>query len=211
MGVLSEQNECQGRGRRHQDGDERPPDPLAFQHGLFDPSVTGIRATAAEFDSHGKWWAVATKSRLYTGERLTDADNGIRMLPEDQRIAVRRTLDAMATQPDDADGLAAAAQLARTGQEAVDNTANPAPKRALTTAAFVVLHGMVAQACASHPDTPSLKKLIAAIHEMPLPHLEKGNGNPERLLLEQEMSMSVDDKTMKALLASAPGMKKSPP
>ena len=133
------------------------------------------------------------------------------MLPDDKRNAVRRTLDAMATQSYDADGLTAAAALARTGQEAVDDASNPAAKHALMVAAFVTLHGMVARACADHPDAASLGKLITAIRVMPLPHLDKGAGGPERLLLEQEMSQAVDDKTMKSLLASAPGPKKSPP
>lgn len=170
------------------------------------PSV----AAPAPLDTHGKWWAVATQSRVYTPERLTDVDNAIRLLPEAARNKVRRTLDDMATQSADGDGLTAASQLARDGQERVEDKNNPAAKAALTTAAFVVLQGLIAKSCTDHPDTPSLKTLIAAIREMPLPHLEKGNGSPERLVLEQEMKMALDDRTMKAVAASAPPPKKSP-
>jgi hypothetical protein len=50
---------------------------------------------------------------------------------------------------------------------------------------------------------------MAAIREMPLPHIEKSTGITERNVLEQEMRMAVDDKTMRTLLAGAPPPKKS--
>ncbi len=175
------------------------------------PSASASAAPqVADVDTHGKWWAVAQKSKVFTQERRVDADNGIRMLPAAKRDRVRRTLDDMATQTADGDGITAASQIARDGQDAVDDAHNPAPSAAIRTAGFIVLHGLIAQACADHKDTASLAPVIAAIHEMPLPHLEKGNGIPERLVLEQEMRMGVDDKTMKALLAGAPASKKSP-
>ena len=165
--------------------------------------------SAADFDSHGKWWAIANKSRVFTNERRTDADNAIRMLPDHAKFRVKRILDDMATQTHDADGLSAASQVAREGQERVEDTNNPAAKNALTTAAWIVLHGLVASACTEHTDMASLNAVMAEIRQMQLPHLEKGNGSPERLLLEQEMKSNVDDKTMKAVLAAAPPPKKS--
>jgi hypothetical protein len=164
---------------------------------------------AVDFDSHGKWWAVAAKSHTYTNERRTDADNALRMLPDPAKTKVRRALDDMATQTHDADGLNAAAQVARNGQDAVEDVHNPAARNAMTGGAWIVLSGLVASACAEHPDMASLNDLMAEIRTMQLPHLDKGNGNPERLLLEQEMKASVDDKTMKAVLAAAPPPKKS--
>jgi hypothetical protein len=175
-------------------------------------SVTEAAAPApvtAEIDSHGKWWAVASKSQVYTGQRRTDADNALRLLPDDKRNKVRRSLDDMAGQTHDADGLRAASQIARDGQERVEDAHDPAAKTALTTAAFIVLHGLIALACTEHTDVASLRDVMAEIREMPLPHLEKGNGISERLVLEQEMKMNVDDKVMKGILASAPGPKKS--
>ncbi len=138
-----------------------------------------------------------------------DADNAIRLLPADKRDRVRKVLDEMAAQTHDADGLTAAAQIARDGQDRFEDVNNPAPKNAITTAGLIVLHGLIAMACTEHHDNASLVALIAAIREMPLPHIEKSTGITERNVLEQEMRMGLDDKTMKTLLAGAPGPKKS--
>jgi hypothetical protein len=173
-------------------------------------ATTSAAPPRVEFDSHGKWWAIAQKSHVYTNDRRIDADNAIRMLPEAARIKVRRALDDMATQTHDADGLRAASQIARDGQDAVEDVHNPAAKNALTSAAWVVLHGLVSTVCAEHTDKPALDDLIAEIREMPLPHLDKGTGINERDILLQEMKASVaDEKMMKAVLASAPPPKKS--
>jgi hypothetical protein len=161
--------------------------------------------------TRGKWWTVAQKSRVYTEERRVDADNALRMLAPPQRDTAVRALNDMAKQNADGDGLRAAAQIARDAQDRVDDVRNPAPKNAIATGGFIVLHGMVATACADHPDVASLTPVIAAIREMPLPRLEKSDGRPERNVLEQEMRTALDDKTMKALLAGAPGAKKNPP
>ncbi len=152
---------------------------------------------------------MAAKSRVYTEERRVDADNALRMLPETQRDIAVRALNDMAKQNADADGIRAASQIARDAQDRVDDAHNPAARIALATAGFIVIHGMVAHACADHPDAASLKPVMAAIREMPLPRLEKSDGRPERNVLEQEMRTALDDKTMKALLAGAPGPKKN--
>jgi hypothetical protein len=122
---------------------------------------------------------------------------------------VRTTLEDMAKQSHDAAGLRAASQLARDGQSRVEDTHDPAPKAAMAHTGYIVLHGLIAEACAEHKDTASLAALLAAIREMPLPHVEKSNGLPERNVLEQEMRMALDENTMRALLANAPGPKKS--
>jgi hypothetical protein len=162
-----------------------------------------------EVVTRGKWWTVAQKSRVYTDERRVDADNGLRLLPEAQRTIAVRALNDMANQDATGDGLRAASQIARDAQDRVDDTRNPAPKIAIATAAFIVLHGMIAKACADHPDVASLTPVMAAVREMPLPKLEKSDGRAERHVLEQELSTALDDKTMKTLVANAPSPKKS--
>jgi hypothetical protein len=152
---------------------------------------------------------VAQKSRVYTEERRVDADNAIRMLPDAQRTIAVRALNSMADEEITADGLRGASQIARDAQDRVEDVHNPAAKTAIATAAFIVLNGMIAKACAAHQDVASLTPIMAAIREMPLPKLDKSDGRAERHVLEQEMSTALDDKTMKALLASAPGPKKS--
>jgi hypothetical protein len=159
--------------------------------------------------TRGKWWTVAQKSRVYTEERRVDADNALRMLPETQRIIAVRALNEMANQDATGDGLRAASQIARDAQDRVEDARNPAARIAIATGGFIVLHGMIAKACADHPDVASLTPIIAAIRDMPLPKLEKSDGRPERNVLEQEMRTALDDKTMKSLLASAPPAKKS--
>jgi len=177
------------------------------------PSASARASTSAPVadapSTHGKWWNVAAKSRVFTEERRIGADNGIRMLPEGKRERVRKVLDEMSVQTADADGIRAASQIARDGQDRFEDVHNPAAQNAITTAGLIVLHGLIAQACIDRPDTKSLTDLIAAIREMPLPHIDKSTGITERNVLEQEMRMGVDDKTMRALLASAPGPKKS--
>ena len=162
-------------------------------------------AAAPELVTRGKWWAVAQHSRVYTEERRVEADNAVRLLQSPTREAVVHALDEMARQNTDADGLRAASQTARDAQDKVDADA----KRAIAKAGFIVLGGLIATASADHGDVASLKRLLAAIREMPLPHLEKSDGRPERLVLEQEMRAVVDDKTMKTVLAGAPAPKKS--
>ena len=174
------------------------------------PSASAsVQAQPVEVVTRGKWWTVAQKSRVYTEERRVDADNGLRMLPEAQRIIAVRALNDMATQDATGDGLRAASQLARDAQDRVDDVHNPAAKNAIATAAFIVLHGLIAKACADHPDVASQTPIMAAVREMPLPKLEKSDGRTERHILEQEMSTALDDKTMKVLVANAPGPKKS--
>jgi len=163
----------------------------------------------AELITRGKWWTVASKSRVYTEDRRVDADNALRVLSPVPREQVRTTLEDMAKQSHNAEGLRAASQLARDGQSRVEDTHDPAPKAAMAQAGYIVLHGLIAEACEEHKDSASLAALLAAIREMPLPHVEKSNGLPERNVLEQEMRMALDDKTMRALLANAPGPKKS--
>jgi hypothetical protein len=175
------------------------------------PSASASAAPQpTEVVTRGKWWTVAQRSKVYTEERRVDADNALRMLPEKQRTVALRALNDMADQDATGDGLKAASQIARDAQDRVEDVHNPAPKTAIQTAAFIVLNGLIAKACADHPDVASLTPVMAAIREMPLPKLDnKSDGRPERHVLEQEMSTALDDKTMKALLASAPGPKKS--
>jgi hypothetical protein len=174
------------------------------------PSASAsAQAQPVEVVTRGKWWTVAQKSRVYTEERRVDADNALRLLPEPQRIIAVRALNDMAGQDATGDGLRAASEIAREAQNRVEDAHNPAPKTAISTAAFIVLNGLIAKACADHPDVASLTPVMASIREMPLPHVEKSDGRAERHVLEQEMSTALDDKTMKALLASAPGPKKS--
>ncbi|HSQ66435.1 MAG TPA: hypothetical protein VLM85_24600 [Polyangiaceae bacterium] len=163
----------------------------------------------AELVTRGKWWTVASKSRVYTEDRRIDADNALRVLPPVPREQVRTTLEDMAKQSPDAAGLRAASMLAREGQSRVEDTHDPAPKAAMAQTGYIVLHGLIAEACEQHKDAASLAALLAAIREMPLPHVEKSNGLPERGVLEQEMRMALDDKTMHALLSNAPGPKKN--
>ncbi len=165
--------------------------------------------TTTELITRGKWWTVASKSRVYTEERRVDADNALRMLSPIPREQVRVTLDDMAKQSADGEGLRAASQLARDTQSKVDDTRDPAPAKAMSQAGYIVLHGLIAEACEQHKDAASQAALLAAIREMPLPRVEKSNGLSERNVLEQEMRMALDDKTMRALLANAPGPKKS--
>ena len=162
-----------------------------------------------EVVTRGKWWTVAQKSRVYTEERRVDADNALRMLPEPQRIIAVRALNDMANQDATGDGLKAASQIARDAQDRVEDVHNPAAKTAIATTAFIVLNGLIAKACTDHQDVASLTPVMAAIREMPLPKLDKSDGRAERHVLEQEMSTALDDKTMKTLLANAPGPKKS--
>jgi hypothetical protein len=167
------------------------------------------QAAPTEVVTRGKWWTVAQKSRVYTEERRVDADNALRMLPETQRVIAVRALNDMADQDATGDGLHSASQIARDAQARVEDVHNPAAKLAISTAAFIVLNGLIAKACADHPDVAALTPVMAAIREMPLPRLDKSDGRAERHVLEQEMSTALDDKTMKALLANAPGPKKS--
>lgn len=162
-----------------------------------------------EVITRGKWWTVAQKSRVYTEERRVDADNALRILPETQRTIAVRALNDMANQDATGDGLRAASQIARDAQDRVEDVHNPAAKTAIATAGFIVLNGMIAKACTDHSDVASLTPIMAAIREMPLPKLDKSDGRAERHVLEQEMSTALDDKTMKTLLANAPGPKKS--
>ena len=174
------------------------------------PSASAsVQAQPVELVTRGKWWTVAQKSRVYTEERRVDADNALRVLPEEQRNIAVRALNDMANQDATGDGLRAASQLARDAQDRVEDVHNPAAKTAIATAAFIVLNGMIAKACADHPNVASLTPVMAAIREMPLPKLDKSDGRAERHVLEQEMSTALDDKTMKTLLANAPGPKKS--
>lgn len=179
------------------------------------PSASASAETQAQApssvlgDTHGKWWAVAQKSHVYTNERRVDADNAIRLVPSPNREIIVRGLNDMATEPATAEGLRAASQIARDVQDRVTDEHNPAARVAVATAGFIVLHGLVAQACTDHTDVASLTPVMAAIREMPLPRLEKSDGRTERNVLEQEMRSAVDEKTMKALIAGAPGPKKN--
>ncbi len=174
-------------------------------------SASAETQTQAPIDTHGKWWAVAQKSHVYTNERRVDADNAVRLVPSPNREIVVRGLNDMAAEPATAEGLRAASQIARDVQDRVSDEHNPAARVAVATAGFIVLHGLVAQACADHPDAASLTPVMAAIREMPLPRLEKSDGRTERNVLEQEIRGAVDEKTMKALIAGAPGPKKNLP
>ncbi len=177
---------------------------------LASASASASVSAQVPLDTHGKWWAVAQKSRVYTDDRRTDADNAIRLVPSPNREIIVHALGDMATEPATGEGLRAASEIARSAQDRVDDTHNPAAKIAIATAGLIVLHGLVAQACVDHAtDMTILTPLMAAVREMPLPHLEKSDGRTERNILEQEMRTALDDKTMKTLLASAPGPKKS--
>jgi hypothetical protein len=188
----------------------KSPDASAVDAATSASANASATTQEAPLDTHGKWWAVAKKSRVYTDDRRLDADNAIRLVPSPTREVIVRALDAMAVEPDTAEGLRAASQLARDAQDRVDDSHNPAARIAVANASLIVLHGMIAQACIDHPnDVAALAPILAAIREMPLPRLEKGDGPAERNVIEQEMRTAVDDKTMKVLLASAPGPKKN--
>ncbi len=174
------------------------------------PSASAIEITTSSVPvTRGKWWSVAAKSGVYTEERRVDADNAVRLVQPPAREAIVRALDDMATQNADADGLRAASRIARDAQDKLDDAHDRAPRTAIATAGFMVLGGLVATSSSEHGDAASSKRLLAAIREMPLPHLEKSDGRPERLVLEQEMRAVLDDKTMKAALAGAPAPRKS--
>ena len=184
------------------------------QPGTAPEAAAAASASAAAADTaaapsvpvtRGKWWSVASKSKVYTDERRVDADNAVRLLQSPTRETVVRALDDMAAQTPDAGGLRAASKIARDAQDRVPVDA----QHAIATAGFIVLHGLVATACAQHADVASLRALVAAIRTMPLPHLEKSDGRPERNVLEQEMRTALDDKTMKEALAGAPSPQKS--
>ena len=178
--------------------------PVATVDAAPSASAAEVQTTSVPV-TRGAWWKVAAKSRVYTEERRVDTDNALRLLQSPTRESAVHALDEMAKQNADADGLRAASQIARDAQDKVDDDA----KRAIAKAGFIVLGGLIATGSADHGDVASLKRLLAAIREMPLPHLEKSDGRPERLVLEQEMRAVVDEKTMKTILAGAPAPKKS--
>jgi len=168
-------------------------------------SATASAAPVAPVVTRGKWWAMAAKSKVYTEERRVDADNALRLLQSPARETAVRALDDMAAQSADADGLRAASKIARDAQDKVPADA----QHAIATAGLIVLHGLVATACVEHTDVSSLRAVVAAIREMPLPHLQSGDGRTERGVIEQEMRSALDEKTMKAALVGAPAPQKS--
>jgi len=127
-----------------------------------------VEASAPQiFDTHSAWWAVAQKSKVYTNDRLVDADNRLKMLPIDQRRRVVAALDDMAKQPATAEGFHDAAERARGAQDHITDPNSSgsdfAPVfRAIAETGLIVLHGLVAKAC-EHPDPAALKTLAAAV------------------------------------------------
>src|SRR5260221_404616 len=130
-------------------------------------------SNAQVIDTRSKWWAVAAKSKVFTEDRRIDAENRLKMLPEDLRRRTIAFLDRIASQPATAVGFHDAGELARDAQ---DQIRDPGPSgsdhspvfRAIAETSMIVMHGLVATACADHADAASLKALAAAIRQAPL-------------------------------------------
>lgn len=144
------------------------------------------------------------------------------MLPEDQRRKTVAFLDRMAAQPATGAGFHDAGELARDAQDQIrdpnSSGSDHSPVfRAIAETSLIVLNGLVAKACAEHTDLASLKTLVAAIRQAPLPRIpapgigQLSDGRHERSQIEQEMSMALDKKTYDAAIAGAPSPAKNAP
>jgi hypothetical protein len=178
--------------------------------------------SAGPIDTHGAWWAVAAKSKVFTEDRRIDTDNRLKLLPEDLRRRTVPFLDRMAAQPATGAGFHDAAELARDAQDQIRDpkasSSDHAPVfRAIAETSLIILHGLVAKSCAEHADPASLKTLAAAIRQAPLPRIpapglgQLSDGRHERNQIEQEMQMALDAKVFQAAFAGAPSPAKNAP
>lgn len=176
----------------------------------------------APIDTRSAWWALAAKSKVYTEDRRIDADNRLKMLPADQRRRVVARLDRMAAQPATAAGFHDAAELARGAQDDIrDPSASGSDHspvfRAIAETSLIVLHGLVAKACADGTDAAAQRALAAAIRQAPLPRIpapgfgKLSDGRHERAEIEQEMSAALGAAVYQAAIAGAPPPAKNAP
>lgn len=171
-------------------------------------------ATTPAVLTHAPWVAVASQSKVFTAARVVDAENQVKTVAD---AVVMSTLDQMAKQPATPDGIRAAAQLARDGQDRLKSSAaNPAADVLMADAGIIVLHGLVAAACKEHGDLASAKALLAVLREMPLPRRTDAHGfvthvDNVRSALDQELQLGVSDPTFQAAQAGAPYRHKNVP
>jgi len=195
-----------------------------------DPAPTPAASASASasapaptaIDTRSKWWLVAAQSKVFTEDRRVDAENRLKMLPEDQRRRTVAFLDRIATQPATAAGFHDAGELARDAQDQIrDPSASGSDHspvfRAIAETSLIILHGLVAKACTDHTDLASLKALVAAIRQAPLPRIpapgigQLSDSRHERNQIEQEMQMGLDKKTFDAAFVGAPNPAKNAP
>lgn len=181
------------------------------------PAVTASATPPASTPavlSHQPWVAVAERSKVFTAARVVDAENQVKTVGDP---VVMSTLDAMAKQPATPEGLRAAAQLARDGQDKLKSgTPSPAADALLADAGLIVLHGLVATACKEHGDVSAARALLAALREMPLPRKSDAHGfithvDNLRSGLDQELQLGVGDATFKTAQIGAPYRHKNVP
>jgi hypothetical protein len=185
-------------------------------------SASASVAAPVPIDTRSKWWAVAAKSKVFTEDRRIDAENRLKMLPEDLRRRTIAFLDRIAGQPATAAGFHDAGELARDAQDQIRDPGSSGSDhspvfRAIAETSMIVMHGLVATACANNPDAASLKALAAAIRQAPLPRIpapglgQLSDGRHERNQIEQEMQMALDKKVFDSAFAGAPPPAKNAP
>ncbi len=203
-------------------GCQKDPTPPPLPSPSAAASASAKTISSAAIDTHGAWWAVAAKSKVFTDERRIDAENRLKMLPEDQRRRTVAFLDRVAAQPATGAGFHDAGELARDAQDQIrdpnSSGSDHSPVfRAIAETSLIVLHGLVAKACADHTDAASLKTLAAAIRQAPLPRIpapglgQLSDGRHERNQIEQGMKVAPDVKAFQAAIAGAPPPAKNPP
>ena len=197
-----------------------------------EPQSTGVASASASApapavtvpgrDTRSAWWGVASKSKVFTEERRIDAENRLKMLPEDQRRRTVAVLDRIAAQPATGAGFHDAGELARGAQDEIRDPKSSGSDhspvfRTIAETSLIVLHRLVAKACAEAGDAASLKTLAAAIRQAPLPRIpapgigQLSDGRHERNQIEQEMQMALDAKAFQAAFAGAPPAAKNAP
>lgn len=188
------------------------------------PSASAAAATVTDTPApaptpmHEPWWAVAMKGKVAGESVRSSAENSVRLLGANT-MRVNAALNGMSHEPATPEGLRAAAEHARDAQATIvdpsfSGSGDSPVVRAIADASMLILAGMVAQACADHPDQASAAALIKAIRELHWPRTASSHtktpGVEERSWLEQEMSLALDKKTWEAVKASAPPAKKWP-
>jgi hypothetical protein len=176
-------------------------------------SAAPVASTPAML-THAAWVAVAGKSKVFTAARVVDVENQVKTVADP---VVSSTLDEMAKQPATPEGIRAASQLARDGQDKLKTgTSGPTADVILADAGTIVLHGLVATACKDHGDAGSAKALLAVLREMPLPRRTDAHGfvahvDNVRSALDQELQLGVGDATFQTAQAGAPYRHKNVP
>jgi len=189
--------------------DAQPPDAAAPVE-----SATAPVASTPAMLTHAAWVAVANKSKVFTAARVVDVENQVKTVADP---VVSSTLDEMAKQPATPEGIRAASQLARDGQDKLKaGTSGPTADVIMADAGTIVLHGLVATACKDHGDAGSAKALLAVLREMPLPRRTDAHGfvvhvDNVRSALDQELQLGVGDATFQIAQAGAPYRHKNVP